>query len=104
MSKKFVIGIVLLFAACITANAEVTVEQSTDPAYMINEGFSEALAEEVFIVKNRVQGQPCEPLYEKNNNKFVSALKKFYNYIDPAQDGDIRYHHDIKMSPSYSDL
>ena len=104
MNKKLFLSIAFLVAVCITVSAEVTVEQSTDPAYLINAGYSEALAEEVMILKNRVHGQPCEPLYEKNNNKFVSVLKKFYNYIDPAQDGDVRYHHDIKMSPSYTDL
>lgn len=54
--------------------------------------------------KNRVAGEPCEPLYEQKHNKFVRFMKGCYSYIDPAQDNIERYHHDIKMSPSHTDL
>ena len=88
----------------VSANAEVTVQQSTDPEYLINAGFSEALAEDVLISKNRANGMPCEPLYDKNEKKLVRYWKKFYSYLDPAIDNEERYHHDIKLSPHYTDL
>ena len=54
--------------------------------------------------KNRVNGKPIEPMYEKSQNKVISIAKKFYSYIDPSIDEPDRIHHDVKPSPSYSDL
>ena len=100
----------LLFLAALCAfiaapaMAAVTVEETTDAEYLINSGYSQAVAEDVFMTKNRVSGKPIEPLYEKSQNKFVRVCKKFYAYIDPAVDTDDRLHHDIHMSPDFSDL
>lgn len=96
----------LLAAAFISAPAKaaVTVEQTTDAEHLINTGYSQALAEDVFMLKNRANGKPIEPLYEKSQNKFVKCWRRFYAYIDPAQDAEDRIHHDIKLSPSVTDL
>ena len=96
----------LVAAAFLTAPAiaAVTVEQTTDAEYLINAGYSQATAEDVFISKNRASGKPIEPLYEKNQNKFVKGWKKFYAYIDPAQEEYDKIHHDVKLSPSMTDL
>ncbi len=96
----------LVAAAFISAPvmAEVTVEQTTDAEYIINAGYSQSMAEDMFMLKNRASGKPIEPLYEKSQNKFVRGWKKFYSYIDPAQEADDRIHHDIHLSPSFSDL
>lgn len=105
MRKNLFLILALFAALCTTVYAAVTVEQSTDVEYLINSGYSEASAEEVFIIKNRVNGQPCEPLYEEtNNNKIVRFLKRCYSYLDPVQDSEERYHHDIKQTSSYTDL
>ena len=89
----------------IPANSAVTLEEVTDAEYIINAGFSQALAEDVFMQKNRVNGKPIEPLYEKNQNVFVKACKRFFAYIDPAADiQEERLHHDIRRSSSPSDL
>ena len=104
MRKKVLISLVLLLMFSIKANASITVEQTTDPEYMINCGYSEAVAEDVMILKNRAYGKPVEPLYEKNTNGFVRFLKNCRAYIDPAIEGEDRYHHDIHLSPSYKDL
>ena len=104
MRKNLLLVLALFTAICVSVRAEVTPEQLTDPEYMINGGYSEVTAEEVLILKNRANGRPCEPLYEKKQNILVRGWKKFYSYIDPAQDSDERLHHDIKMSPSFSDL
>ena len=96
----------LVAAAFISAPAmaELTVEQTTDAEFIINNGYSEAMAEDVFMLKNRANGSTIEPLYEKSPNKYVRAWRKFYAYIDPAQELDDRVHHDIHQSPHYYDL
>ena len=104
MRRNLLLVLALFTVLCVSVRAEVTPQELTDPEYMINGGFSEATAEEVFIQKNRTAGKPCEPLYEQNNNKFVRFLKNCYSYLDPTQDSEQRYHHDIKQSPSWSDL
>ena len=101
--KRSLLLILALFMFCYTqANAAVTVEQSTEPDYIINSGFSEATAEEIMMEKNRVNGRPSEPLYEKHN-KFVRFCRNMFGYLDPAQDTDERIHHDIRMSPNFRD-
>ena len=98
----------LLLAVCTTfclqANAGVSVEQTTDPEFIINSGYSEACAEEVLISKQRANGQPAEPLYDKKRNKFVRFWRNLYGYIDPAWDTDERIHHNINQSPNWRDL
>ena len=91
--------------ATIPANSAVTVEEMTDAEYVINAGYSQAFAEDIFMQKNRVTSKAIEPLYEKSQNKFIKACKRIYAYIDPACDvPDERLHHDVKRSPSASDL
>lgn len=105
MRKNLLLVLALFTLVCVRANADVTPAQITDPEYMINGGYSEATAEEVLILKNRNDGKPCEPLYEKKyNNKFVNFLRNSYSYLDNGVDSEERYHHDIHQSPSYHDL
>ena len=106
MRRNLLLVLALFVAMSIPANATISVEEITSPEYLINNGYSEATAEEVMIVKNRVNGKPVEPLYEKkySKNKFVRFWQNVYSYIDPAIDSDERLHHDIHMSPSYKDL
>ena len=104
MRRNLLLVLALFSILAVPAIADITPEEATSPEYMINYGYSEAAAEEVLIQKNRIQGNPCEPLYEKNHNKVVKFLKDCYSYLDPAQDSEERYHHDIQMSPHYTDL
>lgn len=104
MKRNLFLALCLTAFMAVPAFAEMTVEESTDAEYLINSGYSQAVAEDIFIQKNRVSGKPIEPLYEKSQNKFVKLCRKVYAYIDPAQDEVDRLHHDIKLSPSFSDL
>lgn len=105
MRKNLSLGLALLALFSGPTFAAVTVEETTDAEYLINSGYSQTLAEDVFIQKNRVSGKPIEPLYDRNQNKFVRFCKKFHAYIDPALDDyEQRLHHDIKLSPSVTDL
>ena len=103
--KRILLSIIALFAfVSVQANAATTVEQLTEPDFVINNGYSEAMAEEIMISKNRINGKPSEPLYEKKHGRFVRFCRNLYGYIDPAQDTDERIHHDIHMSPNVKDL
>ena len=104
MKRKILIAMALFALLAFPVKAAVTVEETTDAEYLINSGFSQTLAEDVFMLKNRVAGKPVEPLYENSNNVFVKGWKKFFSYLDPAQESYDKLHHDIKMVPSFSDL
>ena len=104
MKRNLLLVLALFTAFCVQANAAVTVEQLTDPEYVVNNGYSEAAAEEVMIMKNRVNGKPSEPLFQKKHNSFIRFCRNMFGYIDPAQDTDERIHHDVHMSPSIKDL
>jgi hypothetical protein len=105
MKRSLLYLSILGLLVTIPANSAVTVEETTDAEYIINAGYSQATAEDIFMQKNRMNGKSIEPLYEKSHNKFVKACKKLHAYIDPGIDNpDERLHHDIKRSPSASDL
>lgn len=104
MKRNLLLIMALFSLACVQVNSAVTVEQLTEPDYVINNGYSEATAEEILLIKNRVSGQPAEPIYQRSHNRFVRFCRNVYGYIDPAHDTDERIHHDIHMSPSAKDL
>ena len=104
MKRNLLLVLALFSVVCIQANATMSVEQQTETDYIINNGYSEAAAEQIFIQKNRIAGKPSEPLYEKHRNRFVRFCRNVLGYLDPAQDTDERIHHDIHMSPSPKDL
>jgi len=104
MKRNLFLSIALMAFLAVPAMAAMTVEESTDAEYLINAGFSESMAEDVFMLKNRSNGKPIEPLYEKNQSAIAKSWRKFCAYIDPARENYDRIHHDIKMSPSVSDL
>ena len=104
MKRNLLFAIVLMLFLTNYSFAEVAVEQTTDAEYLINTGYSQAFAEDVFISKNRVNGRPIEALYEASDNKVSNRWRKFFSYLDPAQDTYDRIHHDIQLKPSFSDL
>ena len=104
MKRKIVYLIALCAFLVAPIRASVTVEETTDAEYLINSGFSQIVAEDVFMLKNRAAGKPVEPLYEKSQNKFVNGWRKINSYLDPAIDRPDRLHHDIMPSPAPSDL
>ena len=104
MRRNLFLVLALFSALCISARADVTPAQLTDPEYIINGGYSEMAAEEVMISKKRALGEPSEPLYEKQHNKFVRFLKGCYSYWHPSVDSQEFYHHDIQSAPGFRDL
>ena len=88
MKKSLFYFILVALIIALPVQAKVTVEESTDAEYLINAGYSQVVAEDVHMLKNRVNGKSIEPLYEQSNssNKFVKYWRKLYAYLDPAQD------------------
>lgn len=104
MRRNLFLVLALFTALCISVRADVTPAEQTSPEYVINNGYSEATAEEVMILKNRALAQPTEPLCDRKHNKFVRFCQKWYSYLEPAVDNQERFHHDIMQSPSPRDL
>lgn len=105
MKKLLLIAIAALIPTM--AQAAVSVDQTTTPAVLINNGFSKQTADLVNVSKARATGQEYytddEKAYQKQN-KFVRFWRKLYVYTDPAAEDYSIYHHDTKTTPSYTDL
>ena len=104
MKKNLLFLFALILFLTAPSFADITLEEATDAEYLINSGYSQALSEDVFILKNRATGKTIEPLYEKPSNIVVKGWRKLFSYIDPAQEAYDKIHHDIKLAPSFSDL
>ena len=102
--RVILFSLILSMVTAIPSIAAVTTEQSTDAEYIINQGYSTLMAEDVFMEKNRANGKEIETLYDKDSNVLVRGWKAFWGYFDPALDSYDRIHHNIKPSPSFSDL
>ena len=100
MKRNLLFAMILMAFVSLPSMAEMTVEQSTDAEYVINSGYSQAVAEDVFMMKNRATGQPIEPLYDKKQGFW----RKIHAYLDPAIENYDRLHHDINHSPTILDL
>ena len=104
MKRNLFYAIVLAAFIAVPAMAAVSVEETTDAEYVINSGYSQLTAEDVYMLKNRATGKPVEPLYAKKHSKLANFYKRIWGYIDPSIDEADRLHHDIAPSPSFTDL
>ena len=105
---KIVLLIALLaVSAQLQSNAAISVDQTTNPAVLKLNGYSEQTADMISVSKARATRQeyytPDEAAYRKQN-KFVRFWRKLYVYTDPAAEDYSMYHHDTKTTPSYTDL
>ena len=78
MKKSLFVALFLIGVLILPAKSAVTVEEMTDTEHLINSGYSQMFAEDVFVQKNRLTGQPIEPLYEKSENRVTRILKTIY--------------------------
>ena len=106
MKRRFILLSLVSMMAVVPAMASIGADQFSDPEFMVNQGYSQQVAEDAFVQKNRATGQPIEPLYNssRNRNIFVKGWKAFWGYLDPARDEADRIHHDISPTPSFRDL
>lgn len=51
MRRNLFLVLALFTALCISARADITLEQQTSPEYLINNGYSEAVAEQALMQK-----------------------------------------------------
>lgn len=102
--RVILLSLVLSAFIAVPAMAAVTPEQVTDPEHVINQGYSVETAEDVLILKNRALGKPAETLYDRDSNIFVRGWRSFWGYVDPANVEGDKLHHNIKQSPSFTDL
>lgn len=104
MKKLLLIAIAATIPAM--AQAAVSVDQVTNPAVMVNNGYSTQTADAVQVGKARAAGEEYyikdEAAYRKQN-KFTRFWRKLYVYTDPAAEDYSFYHHDTKTTPSYTD-
>jgi len=105
--KKLLLLVIASAALQIPANAAISVEQTTNPAVLHNNGYSVQTADMVNVSKARANGQEYYTADEaafKKQNKFVRFWRKLYVYADPAAEDYSFYHHDTDTVPKYSDL
>lgn len=107
MKKNFALLLLIGFiSTSVPAMAELTNGDVVSPEYLKLHGHSNAMIEATQRTKARSNGeeytsQKTNPYYEETPIKYI---RKFFMYLDPAYDDDSFMNHDIKTTPSYSDL
>ena len=113
LQKEVTMKKLLLFAAIfataiqLQAGAAVSVDMTTNPKYLEQNGFSTQTTDMVNVSKARALGQEYytkDELAFKKQNKFVRFWRKLYVYTDPAAEDYSFYHHNTDTVPSYTDL
>lgn len=105
--KKILLLMIMMAAIQSQGFASISVDESTSPAVLRNNGYSADLADSVNVSKSRARGQEYytqDEINYRSMNKFTKFWRKFYVYADPAAEDYSFYHHDIKTTPHYSDL
>lgn len=104
--KKIILltSLVLLPLSC---NASIVLEDTTSPAVMKNQGYSTDMTNITNVLKHRAVGQEYYTDDEKefrNSNKVVRFFRKLYAYTDPAAEDYSLFHHEIEVTPKYTDF
>lgn len=105
--KKSLLILMLTAFITIPAFAELTVDDTTSPEYLKNNGYSSALTVTINKSKAQANGEPLtEPIEkEEYNQPFFKFVRRVFMYIDPALDNHTFMNdHDIHTSPSFDDL
>ena len=105
--KKSLLIISLAACVAIPAFAELTVDDAISRDYLKNHGHSTATINVVQKEVASINGEPLEePLeYKYYSNPVARFVRKVFMYFDPAMDDhSFLNDHDIKTSPSYTDL
>ncbi|MGN0030402.1 MAG: hypothetical protein ACI37Q_00430 [Candidatus Gastranaerophilaceae bacterium] len=105
--KKLLLLVVVSMAVQIQSYAAISVDQTTHPAVLQNNGYSAQTTDMINVSKARAQGAPyysADEVDYKNQNKFVRFWRKLYVYTDPAAEDYSFYHHDTNTVPAYTDL
>jgi hypothetical protein len=106
MNKKLLLLTIMAFAA-IPVFASVTVPQTTESEYVIDNGFSAVTAEMIQRGKANALAVPYisdEEIRMEEMPALQRVLVKFQKYFDPAADSDQFMNHDIRKTPDINDL
>lgn len=107
VTMKKLLLIAIAVSVPVMAQAAISVDQTTNPAVLRNQGYTAQTADMVSVTKARSNGveyyTPDEAKFRKQN-KFVRFWRKLYVYADPAAEDYSYYHHDTDTTPSYTDL
>ncbi|MBD5401599.1 hypothetical protein HDR58_02190 [bacterium] len=107
MKTKLLLIAAIALAVQLQSNAAISVDQTTNPAYLKNYGYSQQTADAVSVSRARAIGEeyyPEDELAYKKQNKFLKFWRKLYVYADPAAEDYSYYHHDTKTTPGIEDL
>lgn len=107
MKTKFLLISAVIAFASIPVHAELTVDDVSSRAYLINHGYAEATADIVELTKSAVNGNKADlPIYHKYDNKplLYRWFDQAFTYIDPALDTGRFLREDTKFYPSVDDL
>lgn len=106
MNKKILItGLLLTFA--IPAFAEVTVEDTVNPNFLRNSGYSDALVkvtQKQVAIDNAEEYELAPVEYRKNSCGFYKGLKRVFIYLDPALDSNSFMNRNITTTPNFDDM
>ncbi len=106
MEKKFLITALLILFA-LPSFSELTLEDTVNPEYMRNNGYSTATINATRKVVAQSNGEPlAEPVENKlYENPAVKFVRRVFMYIDPSlDDHTFMNDHDIRTSPRFDDL
>ena len=105
--KKNLLIIGVLSFLCAPAYAELTVDDTVNPEYLRNHGYS---SNAVYYTQKQIaqySGNPYKQSIEKEyyGNPVVKHVRRFFMYMDPAlDDHSFMNDHDIKGTTTYTDL
>ena len=105
MKKRFFLLAAALIALPVMAT--ISVEETTDPVYLSGHGHSKDAVDVVQMSKANLFGEtyvPSEQAKYANSIAPVRWIRKIFTYLDPALENNEFMQHDIKSSPSASDL
>ena len=105
MKKRFFLLAAALIALPVMAT--LTVEESTDPAYLYGHGHSQDAVDVVQMSKANVYGETYVPTEQAKYGNAIAPvrwIRKIFMYFDPALENGEFMQHDIKSSPNVSDL
>lgn len=107
MKTRLLLIAALAIIVQLQSSAAISVDQTTNPQYLKNTGYSDALSSDVSVVKARGLGQEYytqDEVTYKNMTPVAKFLRKFYVYTDPAAEDYSFTHHDTTTVPKYTDF
>lgn len=99
--KKYFILVALFALVSLSANADVSVKDTTSPEFIKNQGYSSEVSR-LIEIKTK---DPATPIAKEKTPKIKKIGNYLLNVIDPAYEKkDTFGNHDIHYSPSIDDL